>query len=166
MWSVERFQSADFPFEVRGPMGDERLSLLIEAWSRGWADRFPVGLDTIQPGFAINIGPMHIKTIGLEMGEPNWTAPSSVSPCVGMGWRIEWNEHSVVWVKTCAPSPAVRRLCQHASLAILEVGVQRWPSSDRRWRLSVGDAGQYGALAREVWLVGDDGGPLNVDLIS
>ena len=166
MDAMARHHSADFPFVLRGPIADERPGIMVEAWSRGWPDRFSIGLDGMIPGTNFQMGPFHVRTIGLEIGEPLYQPEAQVRGTMGLGWRFELGDTAIVWIRTCAPLDALARFCQDATLAILEVGVQTWPKSDRRWRLSVNDASRYGVLAQELWLVGDEGGPLNVDLIS
>ena len=104
--------------------------------------------------------------MGLEMGEVIWHPTPRVKPIPGLGWRFSIGETSVVWVRTCAPKAAISHFCRDASLAIIEAGVEPWPNDPSRWRLSVNEASQYGLSAQELWLVGDEGGPLSVDLLS
>ena len=161
-----RHHLPEFPFVFWGPMGEERPGLMIEAWSRGWPGRLSLGLDTILPGSRFEMGPFDVKTVGLEIGEPIWQPTPHVKAGQGLGWRFTYGQTTIVWVRTCTPSDALAHFCKDTTLAIIEVGVQPWPNTDRRWRLSVSDASQYGLSAQELWLVGDEGGPLNVGLLS
>jgi hypothetical protein len=139
---------------------------MVEAWSRGWPDQLSLGLDTVLPGAHFNMGPLKVRTIGLEMGEPIWQPKPQIKPVQGLGWRFSIGQTTIVWIRTCAPRDALAHFCKDATLAIVEVGVRPWPNSEQRWRLSVSDASQYGLSARELWLVGDEGGPLSVELLS
>jgi hypothetical protein len=163
---VARHQSPEFPFVLCGPMGDERVGLMAELWSRGWPDQLTIGVDALVPGTTCEVGSLMARTVGLEMGEPVWQPEQTVRAVTGLGWRFEMGKTAIVWLKSCAPSPYLARLCRGATLAILEVGVQPWPSSDRQWRLSSTDASQIGLLAQELWLVGDQGGPLQGGLLT
>ena len=147
-------------------MGDERPGLMAEAWSRGWPDRFPIGLDILVPGTGFEMNGAEIQTLGIELGEPLRGETPSIRSNVGVAWRVKTETHSIVWAKSCAPSTALQKFCKEVSLAIIEVGVQPWPKSDRRWRLSHQQASEYGLLAQELWLVGDEGGPLLFDLLN
>jgi len=163
---VHRVQSSRFPFTLRAPMGDERLGLVVEAWSRGWPGRVPIGLDGLYPGAKFEMGSWRVRTFGIEMGEVIYGEHPHIEPCVGIAWRIEVEGETIVWIRSCTPHQMIEKMCKDASLAIVEVGVRPWPKSERRWRLSVSNASQYGMLAKELWLVGDEGGPLKVDLLA
>jgi hypothetical protein len=164
--AVHMTHSEHFPFTLRAPMGDERPGLLVEAWARGWPGRVSMGLDALYPGATFEMGSWHIQTFGIELGEAIYGSDPRIEACVGMAWRIEVNGQTIVWVKSCMPNRMISKVCKDASLAIVEVGVRPWPKSNHRWRLSTAEASQYGLLAGELWLVGDEGGPLQVDLLT
>jgi hypothetical protein len=121
---------------------------------RGWPGRYPILLDAIQPGTAVDEGPMQIQTFALRAAEPLWR--SGAQPVMAIGVRVHIADTTVVWVPGTAPCRAVTRATRDADLAILEIGVTPWPRTTERHRMSLTDALQI-SEARALWVVGDDG---------
>jgi len=148
------------PLAVWAPAGEERAPGLVDAWQRGWERRYPVVLDAVHTGNSDRIGPFQVTFAPIQHGEPTWCAEGEVRAAPGAAVQIQVGTTRVVWVPGAAPTPAVRRACRHSDLAAVEVGVVAWPPSDTPWRMTLGDAIDATQDAREVWLVGDDGGIL------
>lgn len=152
------------PFTVLGPVGDERVPALVDAWTRGWPDRRPIHIDGCVPGSVASIGGIEIRLMSVCHGEPDGGSPQQVQAAPGCAVRLTTPDATIAWVPGAAPDPAVRRACHRADLAVIEVGVVPWPSSDRPWRLTLADALQASADVGELWVMGDDGVPLRSGL--
>lgn len=146
----------DSPLPIRTCLGEERGPTLASAWTRAWPDRYPLLLDALAPGSEEEIGAFSIRTIPLRHGEPRWRT-GTVEPAVAVAVRVTVPEGVIAWVPGAAPSPAVRRACRGADLAVVEVGVEPWPQTPEPWRLTLEEALRDADEAGEAWLVGDDG---------
>lgn len=154
--ALEPHRGPEDPLVVRAPLGDDRGAALAELWSRHWPDRFRVVLDTERPGATFDAGPIEVRTFPVRAGEPRWR-PDRVDPRVAIALRVQTPDLTIAVVLGAAPSAAVTRACERVDLAIVEVGVEPWPRTTDRWRLSVEEALELGAGVQELWLVGDDG---------
>jgi hypothetical protein len=145
----------DAPLSVVAATGEERVGLLVEAWQKGWG-RYPVLLDAVMPGEPVDVGDLTVTLSPLRRGEPDWRR-SVVEPAAGFGVAVDVGGRRIVWVPAAAPDERVRRLCEGADLAVVEVGVIPWPRSDRALRPTLQDVAALTSGADEVWWVGDDG---------
>ena len=159
-------QLRSFPFEVRGPASDERVAILAEAFQRSWPSQLNVSVDSLFPGHIIDVGPLEIVGHGIEFGDLVGELPGRVVPGTGFVWEVNHNATRIVWAKSCAPSAELRRICQRASLVIIEVAADPWPPTQRCFRMSVTAATKIGGEADELWLVGDDGRLLDGGAVS
>lgn len=154
--ALEPHRGPEEPLVVRAPLGDDRGAALAELWSRQWPDRYRVVLDTERPGATFDAGPIEVRTSPVRAGEPRWR-PDRVDPRVAIALRLQTPDLTLAVVLGAAPGAAVQRACERVDLAIVEVGVEPWPRTAERWRLSMDEALGLGAGAGELWLVGDDG---------
>ena len=154
--ALEPWRARKAPLTLRTFLGEERGPTLTAAWSRAWPDRYPLLQDGLLPGAEDQVGAFTLRTVPQRHGEPHWRE-DRVVPAAGVAVRVATPEATVAWVPGAAPSPAVRRACRGADLAVIEVGVEPWPRAEEPWRLSLAQALEAGAEAGEVWLVGDDG---------
>lgn len=148
---------AGVAMDLQAPLGDERGPALAETWVRGWGAPFPLSIDAARPGARVELGPIAVTLVPIRAGEPDW-ANDEVRARVAVALRVETPDACIAWVPGAAPSAAVRRACDGADLAVVEVGVEPWPRSERPWRLSMQDALRAGEGAGDLWVVGDDGG--------
>jgi len=146
-------------FTVLGPADDQRIPELVDVWTRGWPNRNPVHVDGLLPGDTAEVGGLPIEYVATERGEPT---RSSVQSARGYAVRVHTPTGMVAWVPAAAPGPAVRRACRGALLAIVEVGIRPWPTTDRAWRMTRSQAIDLASDADTVWLVGDDGQRLDI----
>jgi hypothetical protein len=159
---LEPHRSADTPLVLRLPFGDERGSAVAASWVRGWPDKYPISIDTIMPGVSFSVGNLEVETFPLRMGMPRWLPSQAVEETVGLGWRVQAQDQVIVWLPGAVPSRLLSRICAPADLVIFEVGVLPWPRTEQRWRCSVSEAVRFSGEVPELWLVGDDGGPVQV----
>jgi len=158
--ALEPHRPEDHSLELRFPLGEERPATLASAWRSGWLPRYPLSLDGMMPGESLCAGPFTVYTQRILRGEPRWRPTPGVERVVAMALRVEVAGVSVAWVPGGATSRSMARLCQGVDLAVVEVGVQPWPRSAHRWRLSMDDAVNIASEADSAWLVGDDGRPM------
>jgi hypothetical protein len=157
MGECARHRRCSDPLEVVHPLGDERIPAMLEAWQRGWPGQVDVALDAVHPGISIEVGPwIRVHAASVERGEPDWRS-NLIRPVVALGWAISTPDLTICWARGAAPGPDLIRLCTGVDLAILEVGVQPWPRSDRRWRLRPDEAVSLTLASTHTWIVGDDG---------
>jgi hypothetical protein len=145
------------PVQVVLPLGEERAASVLEAWQRGWADSPGVVQDAVHPGASVTVGALTFEAVPIGRGEPRWQPEPAVQPVIALGWRIRCRDATVAIARSPVPDRAVERLLHGADLAIVEVGVETWPRSERRWRLRPDEAARVASGAGELWLVGDDG---------
>jgi len=154
--SLEPHRLEDIPLRIHSPLGEERAAALAEAWSHGWPNRYPLTLDAEFPGGQFEAGGVGFQTLPIRSGEPRWR-DGIVDVSLAVALQITAPEAKVAWIPGAAPAAGLARICDGVDLAVVEVGVARWPRTPEQWRLSVADALKIGARARELWLVGDDG---------
>jgi hypothetical protein len=155
--ALEAHRMPDLPLSIWAPIGEERTALLADAWSRGWPDRYPLSIDAEAPGGQFEVGPFSIRTEIVRRGEPRWRAPASIERVIGVGFQVEAGTSRVAFVPGAARTGAVSHLCRGADLAVIEVGVRPWPSSEEAWRLTAVEAIGAAEEVESVWIVGDDG---------
>lgn len=155
--ALEPHRRTDTPLCLRSCLQEERGVGLASAWSTAWSDRYPLLLDGIAPGESFETGPFEVVTVPVRHGEPRWNPEPAVEAAKGVAVRVRALGAEIAWVPGAAPGPPVRRVCRGADLAVVEVGVERWPSDGQQWRMTVEDAVREATEATEVWLVGDDG---------
>ncbi|MFK7926820.1 MAG: hypothetical protein AB8H79_01435 [Myxococcota bacterium] len=151
-----RSRRTERPATVVFPLGEERPSAVLGAWSSGWADVASVVQDAVHPGASMVLGACQLQIVAIGRGEPRYGASASVQPTVGLGWRVQTSDARIAIGRLPVPDGAVERLVRGVDLAIIEVGVEDWPSSDRRWRLRPDEASRIVGSA-DLWIVGDDG---------
>lgn len=142
------------PLTVLSSASDERVPAIVEVWTRGWPERGQVQLDGLLPGDAIELDDLRLALLPLTRGE---VGPRGVHAAPGCAVRLTTPDTSLVWLPAAGPGPVARRLCTGADLAVVEIGLQPWPSSERRWRLTTQEAIDAAQGAGELWMVGDDG---------
>ena len=145
------------PVQVILPLGEERPAAVLEAWHRGQDGGPGVAQDAVHPGAHVGVGALTLEAVALGRGEPRWQPSPTVHPVIALGWRARCADAIVAIAKSPVPDGAVERLLRGADLAIVEVGVEPWPRSDRRWRLRPDEAARIASGSSELWLVGDDG---------
>ena len=148
-------------FTVLGPADDQRIPAIVEVWTRGWPGRNPVHLDGLLPGDTAEVGGLPLELVSIPHGEPTADDPPRVRRAAGYAVRVHTPDGIVAWVPGAAPGPAVRRACRNAALAVVEVGVVPWPTSDQPWRLTLADALSAVGANTTLWVVGDDGARLD-----
>lgn len=146
------------PVRVWSPVGEDRPGRLIEA-AEGWEPHFPIVVEGEPPGAVIEAGPFALETVPLRRGELR-QEPLRVVEQVAVGFRCR-GPLDVAWVPGGGASVA-RRLCRGARLAVVEVGVRRWPAHPGHLRLTVEEAIRSAGTAEQIVLVGDDGRLLDV----
>lgn len=149
--------------DLRVPLGEERGVALAETWVRTWGSPYPLALDMVRPGTAEVLGPMHVAMHPMRAGEPDG-AWQTITPRLQVAVRITSPDASVAWVPGAAPADAVRKVCDGVDLAVVEAGVEPWPSHEGRWRMTPTEAAERASGADRLWLVGDDGHPLHHQL--
>lgn len=145
------------PLQVVFPLGEERPAALLDAWTRGWPDTTPVIQDAVHPGAGVDVGDIEVTAVAVGRGEPVWLPEPSVRAVVALGWRIQLGDLRVGIARGPVPDAAVERVVRGTDLSVVEVGVQAWPRSDRRWRLRPDEAARIAAGAGVLWILGDDG---------
>jgi hypothetical protein len=155
--ALERVRRPEVPLALRSCLGDERGTQLASAWLRAWPDRFPVVLDGVAPGAEVETGAFRVRTVPVRHAELRWGGQPRVEEAVGVAVRVSTSMGSVAWVPGAAPGVAVRRACHGVDLAVVEVGIEKWPVTAEPWRLTATEAIAAAESAEEVWLVGDDG---------
>ncbi len=155
--ALEPHRTSVQPLNLHLPVGEERAELLAGAWVRGWPDRYPLSIDSDMPGLSFDEGPFAVHTVRVRHAEPVWGTSPRVEGAVGVALQVVCGGARVAWVPGAAPGPAARRACEGMDLAIVEVGVTRWPPSSERLRLDVVGALEAASGAGSTWLVGDDG---------
>lgn len=153
---LSRWRASEVPLSLRFQLGEERGAMLAETFVRGWPDLFPLTLDAEMPGSTFDAGDVSVTTMSLEAGEPRWR-DGTVQPVPTVAVRLEVAGTKVAWVPGAAPGRAVERACAGVDLAVVEVASVPWPRTTERWRLTVAEAMQLGAGAKDLWVVGDDG---------
>ena len=153
---LEPHRLVQVPLRVHCPLGEERAPALTAAWSQGWPDRYPLTIDSAIPGGQFEVDVIGLQTFPVRSGEVRWRS-GRVDSRIAVALKIMVPEATVVWMPAAAPAPNLMRLCAGADLAVVEVGVESWPRTKGRWRLSISDALKIGAGAGELWVVGDDG---------
>ncbi len=146
--------------DLRLVLGEERGAALAETWVRAWGQPYPVVIDAERPGGLLKLGPVEVELVPMKAGEWHW-GEGTVRSRLQVALRVRTPDAQLVWVPGSAPGTAVARACEGADLVVIEVGVVPWPRHDGRWRLSAGDA-LGAARDAELWLVGDDGEPLEL----
>lgn len=144
--------------DLRLVLGEERGAALAETWVRAWGQPYPLTLDAERPGAVLELGPIEVELVPMKAGEPDWPA-GAVRSRLQVALRVTTPDLVLCWVPGAAPGTAVRRACEGVDLAVVEVGVEPWPRTEHRWRLSPTDAVQAAGDAGAVWVVGDDGRP-------
>lgn len=147
----------DQSLPLRFPLGEERGASLADVWVRGWAEDQPLEISAEAPGSVLDLGPFSVRTFPIRRGEPRWRPQPHVIGASAVAFRVEVEGLVVAWVAGAGPGGAVRRACDGADLAVVEVGVKPWPPSDQPWRMSVADALTWSGTVETLWLVGDDG---------
>jgi hypothetical protein len=156
---LEPHRATEAELPLHPPLGDERVAAMAEIWERTWPDRYPIVLDVVRSGTPFDVGPVRITTFPVRVGEPRWRT-GTVDHLVGVGLRLETPDLVAAVILGAAPSAALVRHCADVDLAVIEVGVVDWPRTDAPWRLRTDEALALGSGARTLWLVGDDGRPL------
>lgn len=151
--ALEPHRGEDAALTLHLPAGDERGAAIAEVWVRGWPDRYPLVIDAVQPGAEIELGPILARSWPLATAE---IVRGEVRPMTAVGLQLQTPDLSVTYLRGAADPRAIARWLA-VDLAILEVGAQPWPKTERPWRLRADEASKLGALAGEVWLVTDDG---------
>jgi hypothetical protein len=144
------------PLELRGPLGEERGPALAETWVRGWGSPYPLTIDAERPGAVLSVGPMEVELHEVRAGEPDW-ADETVVRRMQVALRVRTPDATVAWVPGAAPGRTVAQVCDGVDLAVVEIGSEPWPRTDHPWRMSPGEAIRAGQLARQLWMVQDDG---------
>lgn len=152
---------------IYAPVGDDRLGLLVEAWTRGWPNGVPVSLDTLFPGASFSIGPIQVDTLGIQCPERLGVGSRMLEMKQGVSWRIQVGETTVLWAKACAPQPTLSSWCKGATLAILELGADMTRNAaDKAMVATSSQLSAYGMSADELWLVSHDGRALDSSLLN
>jgi hypothetical protein len=149
------------PLDLRLVLGEERGAALAETWVRAWGQPYPLVVDAERPGGVLELGPVEVELVPMKAGEWDW-GEGRVRSRVQVALRVRTPDARLVWVPGSAPGTAVVRVCDGADLVVLEVGLEPWPRHEGRWRLTTAEA--LGAAGEaELWLVGDDGQPLDLE---
>lgn len=119
-------------------LGEERASYLVEAWQRGWPDRYPVSLDARPPGDRFDLGAFAVTTRRVGRGDP----------VVGVSLR---GPLKIAWVPAADPDAPVAAVCRGADLAVIQVARGHSPLA------AIAAAEGAGLL----WLIDEAGEPLD-----
>ena len=157
---------SDGVLPIYAPMGDDRPGLLVESWTRGWPNGVSVCLDTLFPGGSFALRSMHVETLGIQCPERTPHASRDAQMSVGMAWRVHVGHTTLLWAKSCAPQPMLSSWCKGVSLAILEVGDPHQATHSQNRAASESQLGAYGLGAEELWLVSDNGRPVDSRLLN
>ncbi len=152
-------RTTDRPLTVVSLVGEPRSMALVDAFSRGWPHRAQPEVDVFVAGQPIALGPTQLHTRPARAGEPHGDAVSVVAGC---GVRLTAAGQTIAFLPAVAPSRGWRAFVGQAELAVVEVGVRPWPPGQRPWRHDTASAISAAREARRLWLVGDDGRPLDV----
>jgi hypothetical protein len=158
--TINRYAKGARAVSVCGCVGEERGPALLECWLRDWDNALELHVDLTIPGSILELGGLTLRSWGVTHGEPIWSL-NKVKPAVGVAIEINTGSTKVVWIPGAAPHPLLSRLCQGASLAVVEVGTSNWPSNSQSWRLTEEEAKRVSTSSRVVWLVDDEGRRLN-----
>jgi hypothetical protein len=145
------------PITVVFPLGEERVSAVVEAWQRGWPDRLDLFQDAVHPGAVLELDAFTLRAVAVGRGEPRWFPTPRVEPVIALGWQVQCGGLRIALVRGAIPDASIEHVVRGADLAIVEFGIRPWPRSDQRWRLRPDEAARVATGAVEVWLVGDDG---------
>jgi len=111
-------------------------------------------LDAEAPGRPSDLGPLTLERVQCRGGEP---VQGAVVPLSVDGLRLRSGEVSIAWLPSVAPSTRLTRFVKGADLAVVTVGRAPWPRSEARVRLSLVDAIEISAHAKNSWIVTDEG---------
>jgi hypothetical protein len=151
-------RTVSHPLEVISLVGEPRAMALVDAFGRGWSGRVQPRVDVVMPGQSLDVAGVEIDTRAARAGEPLGDAVERVTAC---GVRVRAAGLELVVVPSCAPSRGWRTFVGRADVAVVEVGVKPWPSGARPWRHDAAGAIAAARDASQLWLVGDDGRPLD-----
>lgn len=156
--ALEPHRAQDVPLTLVGPLGDDRGARLATAWAEGWPGRYPVRHDGLTPGQTFDAGPLLVDTVEIVRGEPRWRPEPAVERVAALAFRVHTRTGLIAFVPGAAPGKAVERAVAEAALAVVEVGTEPWPKSERRWRLSPAEALAL-PVPGELWVVDEHGQP-------
>ncbi|MFT4621454.1 MAG: hypothetical protein ACI8PZ_000106 [Myxococcota bacterium] len=145
------------PMEMVSFVGEPRAMALVDAFGRGWSECAQPVVDVVQPGQSLVVGEARLSTRAARCGEARGSVVASVA---GGGARVSLGGLDVAYLPGVAPSSGWRAFVGSAHLAVVEVGVLPWPRTEGPWRHDLSAAIRVGAGADRLWLVGDDGQPL------
>jgi hypothetical protein len=133
--AVAAHRTAELP--VHHVLGEERASLLVEAWQRGWPAPYDVSLDARPPGERFEVGPFQVATRRVVRGEPvvalRLTGPATIA-----------------WVPLCDPDTPIAGWCRGADLAVVQVSTRRGSLGPAEVIAAVEDVGL-------LWLIDEAG---------
>jgi hypothetical protein len=133
------WREAELP--VHHLLGEERSSFLVEAWQRGWPDRYPVSLDARPPGDRFDLGPFAVTTRRVVRGEPVVAA------------RLQ-GPLTIAWVPLSDADAQIVNVCRGADLAVIQVAT-RGPGLGASEAISAAEG--VGLL----WLIDEAGAPVD-----
>jgi hypothetical protein len=152
--AVSRARGRTVPVHVVHPVDVERAAVVADAWTRGWPEGVAVELDAVVPGHPVPVAGLEVTFAPLAMAD---AVGDRVVPVTGSGVRVELDGVVLAWAPVARPGAALRRLCEGADLAVVEVGRRPWPEGAEGWRVDVHGADEAARTARSRWRVGDDG---------
>ncbi len=120
---------------IWAPMGEERPAYLAEAWSRGWPNRYPLGVEAEFPGGSFRLGDMKITSIGLRRSTE-------------VAFRIDAGGRKIGFLPSGYHEAVVRHLRRMDLLVVIG---------------DLNDVSQVGSLEPEqLWALNADGHPLEM----
>lgn len=138
------WREAELP--VHHVLGEERASFLVEAWQRGWPDRYDVSIDARHPGERFDVGPFQLTSRRVGHAEP----------AIALTLR---GPLQITYVPLAEDDTPIGPLVRGADLAVVQVATR----VDRRGPPLL-RAEQAIAAAEHVallWLIDEDGAPFD-----
>lgn len=145
-------QHTPSPIHIIHPMGDERVPLLLQAWTGGWHAGAPVIADAVPPGEVVHLscGSAHLHP--LRVAEQ---LAGELQALPGFGVRLQIDGQTLAYAPDASSGLATRQLCAAADLVV--IGVTLSPPQPSRAFRTLADAKQAGASAGTLWVVDEHG---------